>query len=144
MMALNENSRMLPLLRILNNVKNEAEELCVQAIRNILKISLVTIPIQLIGIILGRSWFLIFPFIIYIVFCAYVIFHIIPYQFNLQEMRNAIDGDTFKILEVNTELVITWISRANQVIGRAKLVSVLFPLFSIMITFIMIYSSFIL
>ena len=143
-MALNENSRMLPLLRMLNNVKNEAEECCVRSIRDVLKIVMITTPIQLIGIFLGRSWFLLLPMLAYIALSIYLILHVIPYQFNLQELRDAIDGDTFKILEVNTELVIIWISKANQVIGRAKLVSVLFPLFSILITFIIIYSALVL
>ena len=143
-MAVNENSRVLPLLHILHNVKNEAEDLCVKSIRDVIKTSMIASIIQLIGIIIGKNWLLIIPFITYIAFSLYLILHVIPYQFNLKEMRDAIDGDTFKIMEVNVELVIIWISKANQVIGRAKLVSVLFPLFSILITFIIIYSALVL
>lgn len=143
-MALNENSRMLPLLRILNNVKNEAEELCVKAIRDVLLATIISTPIQLVGIVLGRSWLMLIPVLLYLAYSAYLIIHVIPYQFNLQEMREALEGDTFKILEVNTELVIIWISKANQVIGRAKIVSVLYRLFSILITFIVVYAALVL
>ena len=113
-MAVNENSRVLPLLHILHNVKNEAEDLCVKSIRDVIKTSMIASIIQLIGIIIGKNWLLIIPFI---------------------------DGDTFKIMEVNVELVIIWISKANQVIGRAKFISTLFPLITILITFIILYST---
>ena len=143
-MALNENSRMLPLLRILNNVKNEAEELCVKAIRDVLLVTIISIPIQIVGVVFGRSWLMLIPVLLYLAYSAYLIIHVIPYQFNLNEMREALEGDTFKILEVNTELVIIWISKANQVIGRAKIVSVLYRLFSILITFIVVYAALVL
>ena len=84
------------------------------------------------------------PVLLYLAYSAYLIIHVIPYQFNLNEMREALEGDTFKILEVNTELVIIWISKANQVIGRAKIVSVLYRLFSILITFIVVYAALVL
>ena len=143
-MALNENSRMLPLLRILNNVKNEAEELCVKAIRDVLIATMICVPIQFLGVFVGRNWLLCIPVFFYLAYSFYLIIHVIPYQFNLQEMRDAIEGDTFKILEVNTELVIIWISKANQVIGRAKIVPILYRLFSILTTFIVVYAALIL
>lgn len=134
-LALNPNSRMLPLMRALNNTYHDAEDACVNAIRTVLVWTAGSGVCMLCVSLILSLWMLI-PFAIFIGLGALLIFYVIPYQFNMKEIQDSIYGDTFKTMEVNVELVMLWMSKCNMCIGRARFLTYIYPYWSAFVTFL--------
>ena len=130
-MPLNENSRYLQLMKILFNTKNKVYDLSISSIKRIIiEFSLISL-IEFIVIILSIDFISILFFSFYIAFSFYILNIFIPKNFNMKEIEEAIDGDTFKTSEVNSELVITWLCNLHEIQGRLNSLVFLYDIISL-------------
>lgn len=140
-MPINPHSRFLPLMEALHNTAKETESVCVEAIRTIIESSVVCILFSAISVALMKKFLLFIPLLVWLGVCIYMILREIPYQFNIGEIREAIEGDTFSVLEVNSELVTLWMGKCNQCLGRAIFIKRMGWPSSIFLAFIFIFAS---
>lgn len=138
-MPLNKNSRMLSLMKVLNNTFLETKDECINCINKLCIESGICVFLMILFSFIFKTLSLVFPIIGYVSVLLYLLFVVIPYQFNIKEIEDAIYGDTFAIMEVNTELVLVWISKCNICLGRVRLLSDFYITYSVLFVLTSIY-----